>query len=84
MAGSRNRGMTTFDQRVRVCEGIDGSSVARGLPATRYACGMAQLTVFVMAGVAVLIGIAAVVMLWQILALVSRRTPTGTDDSDRS
>lgn len=58
--------------------------MGRGLPATRYAYGMAQLTVFVMAGVAVLIGIVAVVILWQILALVSRRTPTGTDDSDRS
>ena len=45
---------------------------------------MAQLTVCVMAGVAVLIGIAALVIVWQILALVSRRTPTGTDDSDRS
>ena len=32
----------------------------------------------------VLIGIAALVIVWQILALVSRRTPTGTDDSDRS
>mgnify|MGYP000864628074 CR=1 FL=1 len=30
------------------------------------------------------IGIAALVIVWQILALVSRRTPTGTDDSDRS
>ncbi|MDI9628628.1 MAG: hypothetical protein QM286_08815 [Acidobacteriota bacterium] len=45
---------------------------------------MAQVTVFVMAGVAVLIGIAALVILWQILALVSRRTLTDTDDPDRS
>jgi len=42
------------------------------------------VTVFVMAGVAVLIGIAALVILWQILALVSRRTLTDTDDPDRS
>ena len=64
--------------------GIEASAARREPPTTRYACAMAQLTVFVMAGVAVLIGIAALVIVWQILALVSRRTPTGTDDSDRS
>lgn len=44
---------------------------------------MAQFTVYALAGVAVLIGIAALVVLWQILATVSR-TPHDTEQADRS